>query len=53
MRALKERGQASSVCWGRKDRFIFGLRLVRFLKAEGIKVFEVVRPKRRDQYRCG
>ena len=25
----------------------------RFLQAEGTKVFEVVRPKRRDQYRCG
>jgi transposase len=31
----------------------FGAGLTRFLKAQGIKVFEVVRPKRRDQYRAG
>jgi transposase len=31
----------------------FGAGLARFPKAEGIKVFEVVRPKRRDQYRTG
>jgi len=31
----------------------FGAGLARFLKAQGIKVFEVVRPRRRDQYRAG
>jgi transposase len=31
----------------------FGAGLTRFLQAEGAKVFEVVRPKRRDQYRSG
>ena len=31
----------------------FGAGLARFLKAEGLQVFEVVRPKRRDQYRAG
>lgn len=31
----------------------FGAGLARFLKAEGIQVREVIRPKRRDQYRCG
>ena len=31
----------------------FGAGLARFLKAEGIKVSEVTRPKRRDQYRTG
>ena len=31
----------------------FGAGLARFLQAEGTKVLEVVRPKRRDQYRCG
>jgi transposase len=30
-----------------------GAGLTRFLQAEGAKVFEVVRPKRREQYRCG
>jgi transposase len=31
----------------------FGAGLTRFLQAEGTKVLEVVRPKRREQYRCG
>jgi transposase len=31
----------------------FGAGLARFLSAEGIKNFEVARPKRRDQYRTG
>ena len=31
----------------------FGAGLARFLRAEGIEVFEVLRPKRRDQYRSG
>ena len=31
----------------------FGAGLSRFLRAEGIEVFEVIRPKRRDQYRSG
>ena len=31
----------------------FGAGVSRFLQAEGTKVFEVVRPKRREQYRCG
>jgi transposase len=31
----------------------FGAGLTRFLKTEGIQVREVIRPKRRDQYRCG
>jgi transposase len=31
----------------------FGAGLTRFLQAEGAKVLEVVRPKRRDQYRSG
>ena len=31
----------------------FGAGLARFLKAQEIKVFEVIRPKRRDQYRSG
>jgi transposase len=31
----------------------FGAGLSRFLQAEGTKVLEVVRPKRRDQYRSG
>jgi transposase len=31
----------------------FGAGLTRFLKAEGIQVREVIRPKRRDQYRSG
>ena len=31
----------------------FGAGLARFLKAEGIKVSEVIRSKRRDQYRTG
>ena len=31
----------------------FGAGLTRFLQAEETKVFEVVRPKRRDQYRSG
>ena len=31
----------------------FGAGLARFLQAEGTKVFEVVRPKRREQYRSG
>jgi transposase len=31
----------------------FGAGLARFLKAQKIKVFEVIRPKRRDQYRSG
>jgi transposase len=31
----------------------FGAGLARFLKAQGIKVCEVIRPKRRDQYRAG
>ncbi len=31
----------------------FGAGLTRFLKAQGIRVFEVVRPKRRDQYCTG
>lgn len=31
----------------------FGAGLARFLKARGIKVSEVIRPKRRDQYRAG
>ena len=31
----------------------FGAGLTRFLQAEGTKVLEVVRPKRREQYRSG
>jgi transposase len=31
----------------------FGAGLARFLKARGIRVFEVIRPKRRDQHRAG
>lgn len=31
----------------------FGAGLTRFLQAEGIEVSEVIRPKRRDQYRSG
>jgi transposase len=31
----------------------FGAGLTRFLRAEGTRVFEVDRPKRRDQYRSG
>jgi len=31
----------------------FGAGLTRFLKGRGIKVSEVIRPKRRDQYRAG
>ena len=31
----------------------FGAGLTRFLQAEGIEVFEVIRPRRRDQYRSG
>ena len=31
----------------------FGAGLARFLCAEGVEVFEVLRPKRRDQYRAG
>src|SRR5215216_4830738 len=31
----------------------FGAGLARFLQAEGIEVFEVIRPRRRDQYRSG
>src|SRR3712207_9432457 len=31
----------------------FGSGLARFLRAKGIEVFEVIRPKRRDQYRSG
>jgi transposase len=31
----------------------FGAGLARFLRTEGIEVFEVIRPKRRDQYRSG
>lgn len=31
----------------------FGCGLARFLQAKGIEVFEVIRSKRRDQYRCG
>jgi transposase len=31
----------------------FGAGLARFLRAEGVEVFEVIRPKRRDQYRAG
>ena len=31
----------------------FGSGLARFLRAEGIEVFEVIRPRRRDQYRSG
>ena len=31
----------------------FGAGLTRFLRAQGIEVFEVIRPKRRDQYRSG
>jgi transposase len=31
----------------------FGAGLTRFLRAEGIVVFEVIRPRRRDQYRSG
>jgi transposase len=31
----------------------FGAGLARFLRAEGVEVFEVIRPKRRDHYRAG
>jgi transposase len=31
----------------------FGAGLTRFLRAQGIEVFEVIRPRRRDQYRTG
>jgi transposase len=31
----------------------FGAGLARFLRAQGIRVYEVIRPKRRDQYRSG
>jgi transposase len=31
----------------------FGCGLTRFLRAEGIEVFEVIRPRRREQYRSG
>jgi transposase len=31
----------------------FGCGLARFLQAKGIEVFEVIRPKRREQYRSG
>ena len=31
----------------------FGAGLTRFLRSEGTRVFEVDRPKRRDQYRSG
>jgi hypothetical protein len=31
----------------------FGAGLTRLLRAQGIEVFEVIRPKRRDQYRSG
>lgn len=31
----------------------FGCGLARFLRAKGIEVFEVIRPRRRDQYRSG
>lgn len=31
----------------------FGAGLTRFLRAQGIEVFEVIRPKRREQYRSG
>ena len=31
----------------------FGAGLTRFLRAQGIELFEVIRPKRRDQYRSG
>ena len=31
----------------------FGAGLARFLRAQGLRVYEVIRPKRRDQYRSG
>jgi transposase len=31
----------------------FGAGLTRFLQAEGVEVFEVIRPRRREQYRSG
>jgi transposase len=31
----------------------FGSGLARFLRAKGIELFEVIRPRRRDQYRSG
>jgi transposase len=38
---------------GIEGRGSFGAGVTRFLQAEGTKVLEVVRPKRREQYRCG
>jgi transposase len=39
--------------WGVEGTGSFGAELTRFLQAEEIEVFEVTRPKRRDQYRSG
>jgi transposase len=46
-------GFGSLGCAGVEGTGSFGAGLTRFLRAEGIGVFEVIRPRRRDQYRSG
>jgi transposase len=47
------RGFGPLGCAGVEGTGSFGCGLTRFLQAEGIEVFEVIRPRRRDQYRSG
>ena len=47
------RGFGPLECAGVEGTGSFGAGLTRFLRAQGIEVFEVIRPKRRDQYRSG
>jgi transposase len=46
----RERVRSSRACRGGEGTGSFGAGLARFLQAKGIEVFEVIRPRRRDQY---
>jgi transposase len=48
-----ENGFGPLECAGVEGTGSFGAGLTRFLRAQGIEVFEVIRPRRRDQYRSG
>ena len=47
------RGFGPLECAGVEGTGSFGAGLTRFLRAQGVGVFEVIRPKRSDQYRSG
>jgi transposase len=52
-RELGQRVRSSRACRGGGHRLLRSRASPPFLRAQGIEVFEVIRPKRREQYRSG